>query len=505
MLVLTLGLTACSSGDTSGEDGPRRSRQGGTLTYLLPSDVPSLDPVTFSAPSNPSSLAPRAFAIYDALAVDNPKTGALELRLAEAITSADNLVWTIRLKPKVTFSDGTPFDAAAVRFNWQRIADPGHRAPMAPYLAQMASMQVTAPLTVTVRLKQASAAFPRTVARYLTHIGSPTAIKKLGRAFGSSPVGAGPYVVKEFVRDDHLTLDRNPKYYSTTQLDRIVMRPVVDETQRLNTLLSGDADAMFTSDPTTAAHAGKSGFDHLKTVLNGGSNITFNVSRAPFNDFRARHAIALAFDQAALNRGLFDGLAEPVDTLFAPTSPYYESAAYQLRPNRQRAQELMDDLASNRKPLKVTFVVPQSFSRRAEWFQTQLATYRNIDVKLRVVPDVQADGVASSGDFEAAFLASTWLHPEPAMSNYFATNGTQNWGKYSNADVDAALKEARTSAEQGVQRRAYAVVQQEIVRDVPSVFYLRPTYLVVHSKNVHGVSAISDGSPLWTKVSTAKK
>jgi peptide/nickel transport system substrate-binding protein len=91
------------------------------------------------------------------------------------------------------------------------------------------------------------------------------------------------------------------------------------------------------------------------------------------------------------------------------------------------------------------------------------------------------------------------------MSNYFATNGTQNWGKYSNADVDAALKEARTSAEQGVQRRAYAVVQQEIVRDVPSVFYLRPTYLVVHSKNVHGVSAISDGSPLWTKVSTAKK
>jgi peptide/nickel transport system substrate-binding protein len=505
-VALILGLTACSPGDTSREDAPAgKPGQGGTMTYLVPSDVPSLDPVAFSVPSNPASLAPRAFAIYDALAVDNPKTGALEMRLAEAITSADNLVWTIRLKSEVTFSDGTPFNAEAVRFNWRRIADPKSRAPMAPYALQMASMKVTDPLTLSVRLKAASAAFPRMVARYLTHIASPTAIKKKGKGFGSSPVGAGPYVVKEFVRDDHLTLDRNPRYFGDTHLDRLVIRPVVDETQRLNTLLSGEADAMFTSDPTTGARADDAGFDRIETVLNGGSNITFNVSRAPFNDHRARQAIALAFDQAALNRDLFDGLAQPVDTLFAPSSPYYDSGTYQLRPDRRLAQELMDDLAAARKPLKVAFVVPQSFSNRAEWFQTQLSRYRNIDVTLRVIPDVQAYGVAASGEFQAAFLASTWLYPEPAMTNYFGTRGTQNWGKYSNSDVDAALQQARTASDEGSRREAYAEVQREIVREVPGVFYFRPSYFVIHSRNVHDVSAISDGSPLWTNISISEK
>jgi peptide/nickel transport system substrate-binding protein len=506
-LVLATALmatAACTSAAPGGNETAGPPRRGGTLTYLLSGELISLDPVTFSVPSNPSLLAPRALAVFDALALDNPQTGALEMRIAESMTSTDSLMWTVKLHPGVRFSDGTPLDAAAVRFNWLRTADPANRSPMAPYARQMASLDVTDAQTLSVRLTVANASFPRMVARYLTYIGSPTAIQSDPSAFGTRPVGAGPYVVKEFVRDDHLTLDRNPTYYGTTYLDRIVIRPVVDETQRFNTLSTGEADAMFSSDPNTAEQARGVGFGHIATTLNGGSDIMFNVTRPPFDDRRARQAIALALDGTALNRDLYRGLGQPSDSLFASTSPFYDPAIRQATPNREQAQALLDTLVAEGKPVKVTFLVPQSFSARAEWFQAQLATYRNIEVHLQTTPDAQTSGIASAGNFQAAFLASTWLYPDPAMSAFFGTKGTQNWGRYSNPAVDAALARAHVTTDEARLRAAYAEVQKAIVQDIPSVFYFRPTYLVIHSRNVHGLSAVGDGSPLWTSIWLSK-
>lgn len=498
-------VSACGSpGRPAGGAQDATPRPGGTVTYLLSGEAISLDPVTFSVPSNPSLLAPRALAIFDALAVDDPKTGELRMRLAESMTTTDNQVWTVKLRAGVTFSDGTPFDAAAVQFNWQRIADPANRSPMAPYAQQLAAVEVADAQTLTVRLKSPNAALPRMLARYLTYIGSPAAIRADPKGFGAKPVGAGPYVVKEFVRDDHLTLDRNQRYHGTTYLDRIVIRPVVDETQRLNSLIAGQADAMFSSDPTSESQGADAGFGHVETSLNGGADIMFNLSRAPFDDLRARQAVALALDRAALNRDLYDGLAKEVDTLFVQTSPFYDPQIRQEPPDRAKAQQLFDTLAQEGRPLRVTFLVPQSFTTRAEWFQTQLAGYRNVEAKLRIVPDAQTSGIASAGDFDAAFLTTSWLYPDPSLSAFYGTGGTQNWGRYSSPAVDAALAKAHVSQDQAVQRAAYSEVQRAIVRDLPAAFYSRPTYLVIHRDTVHGLSTVGDGSPLWTDLWTTK-
>ena len=500
LLAVSLGAAACSTGSAA-DDAAAVPRRGGTVTYLLSGEVPSLDPVTFTVPSNPSFLAPRALAVYDTLAVDDPVSGALRMRLAQSMTpDPSGRVWTLRLRPGLRFSDGTPLDAAAVTFNWTRIGDPANHAAMAPYVRLMATADVVDPVTVRVTLTQPNVAFDRVMARYLGYLGSPTAIRAEASGFGSKPVGAGPYKVEQFVRDDHLTLVRNPYYSGTTYLDKIVIKPVVDETQRLNTLESGGADAMYSSDPASVEQAGATGSSTTTTTLNGGSDIVFNVTKAPFDDRRARAAIGLALDRDAMNAALYDGKGSPVDTLFAGGSPFHDASIVQPEPDRAGAQALLDQLAAAGKPLAVTFLVPQSFSARAEWFQTQLAGYRNISVRLQSVPDSQVPAIGAAGDFQAAFLTSSWLYPSPALSTFYGTGGTQNWGRYSSPVVDAALHKALVSKDPAVQRAAYGTVQRAIVTDIPSVFYARPTYFVIHGERVHGMTTVGDGSPLWTSV-----
>lgn len=491
-------VSACGAGaaEPDGDAGPPKA--GGTLTYLLSGEVPSLDPVTFTVPSNPSFLAPRALAIFDSLAVENPETGEMQMRLAESIASPDGLVWTAKLKPDLKFSDNTPLDAEALRFNWQRIADPANRAAMAPYAQQMASMDVVDAVTLKVTLKAPNVAFNRVISRYLTYIGSPTAIRERGKDFGDKPVGAGAYQVEEFVRDDHLTLVRNPYYKGSTYLDRIIIKPVVDEAQRLNTLASDGADAMFSSDQNSAAQAKDFGAETVTTTLNGGSDIMFNVTKAPFDDKRARQAIALALDPAALNRDLYDGQGTPVDTLFVDSSPFHDASIKQRKPDPAKAQDLFDELAADGKPLDVTFLVPQSFTSRAEWFQAQLAKFENVKVSLQSLPDAQVPATGKAGNFQAAFLTSSWLYPSPSLQTFFGTGATQNWGRYSNPKVDQALNTGLTSQDEAVQVEAYKTVQRAIVDDIPSVFYARPKYLVIHNAKVHGVTVVGDGSPLWT-------
>jgi peptide/nickel transport system substrate-binding protein len=494
-----LAVSACAPAPEGGggDGGPR---DGGTLTYLLSGEVMSLDPATFTVPSNPSFLAPRALAIFGALAVENPATGDLDMRIARSIESSDSLHWTLKLRPDVRFSDGTTLDAAAVKFNWERLADPAEHAPMGRYARLMASMKVRDAQTLDVTLKAPDSAFPRVVAESLTYIGSPKAIRAKGEKFGERPVGAGPYRVEEFVRNDHLTLVRNTRYYGTTHLDRIVIKPVVDETQRLNTLKSDGADAMYSSDPNTAARAKDAGDEVAATTLNGGSDIMFNVKRAPFDDVRARKAVAYALDRRALSKELYGGEAPTVSTVFVKNSAFHDASIKQVEPSRKRAQKLFDELAADGKPLQAEFVVPQSFSRRAEWFQAQLATYEHVSVKLRQVPDAQAPGICAGGAFQAAFLASTWVYPAPSLTGFYGTGGTQNWGGYSDETVDESLEGARASQDEDVQKKAYARIQRRLVGDVPSVFYTRSVYMVVHSKRVHDVRQVGSGSPLWTSM-----
>jgi peptide/nickel transport system substrate-binding protein len=479
-----------------------RQKSGGTATLTYMSEPTSLLP-DGGLGANVGLGGSERFAIYDALAILTTK-GELRHRLAESITPTSDSVWTIKLRKGRVFSDGTPVDASAVQYNWSRIADPAQRSPSAAIAQQIASMNVVDPATLEVTLKEPNAQFPSLVAQTsLTFIGSPTAWDAAGTAFGSSPVGAGSYMVEEWQRGAQLTLARNPKYKGKTHLDQIVVKYIADETQRLNTLTTGGADIDIVGDVSTVTTAlQQPNLADSTAPQSGGINIFFNLTKPPFDDLRARQAIAHALDGKAMNDAVNGGRGLLAPNLFLKDSEFY-SAVSQPKPDKKKAQKLFDELAAEGKPVEFTLETTQTFQKMAEWFQARLSSFNNVKMSIEPVSGSQVTTGWQTGNFTLSFSSiPRFIDPAPALANAYETGGNTNYGKYSNPEVDRAFKEARTSNDVGARKDAYEKFQRAQVKDLPAFFFIHTVVHVLYNKDkLQGVQLWGDGIPLWDRMS----
>ncbi|MEU8138057.1 ABC transporter substrate-binding protein [Streptodolium elevatio] len=130
--------------------------------------------------------------MYDLLVWSDPATGTLRAQIADSLELGDDRrTWTLRLRPGVRFTDGTAFDAEAVRFNWERHRDPTNRSPKLAATSEITALEVLDPRTPVARPARPNANFDRIVAGQLGFIGSPTAIRADPAGIDRAPVGAG--------------------------------------------------------------------------------------------------------------------------------------------------------------------------------------------------------------------------------------------------------------------------------------------------------------------------
>lgn len=162
-------------------------------------DLPvNYDPIHLYGAPNGVAEQPMAFAVYDSLFLIKQSDMTLEPELGLSFTSPNGgKKWTLKLRPNVKFSDGTSFDAAAVMFNWQRLADPANNANDASIADEIQTMAVVNPLTLNITLKTADPLWNiEASSKSLSYIASPTAINTEGANFGMHPVGAGPFILR---------------------------------------------------------------------------------------------------------------------------------------------------------------------------------------------------------------------------------------------------------------------------------------------------------------------
>ncbi|MEJ2170247.1 MAG: ABC transporter substrate-binding protein [Desulfobacterales bacterium] len=181
--------------------------------------------------------------------------GKLHPRLATSLdVSEDGLTWTIHLRQGVKFSDGTDFNADAVKLTWDRILDPKLRVPLRFSVAMVNECVKIDDYTVALKLKYPFAPLGPTLSESLVSPISPAALAKYGEDVRQHPVGAGPYILKEWVKGDHVTMVRNENYWGEKPtVAKITWKIVPEAATREAMLRSGQIQICYKPLPSNVA------------------------------------------------------------------------------------------------------------------------------------------------------------------------------------------------------------------------------------------------------------
>ena len=323
-LLAVLGLVAAACGDDGdGEEGGETTEDsfgedqeeetdataayGGDIAVGL--EAESLSWIPGEAQWTTGGLTVAA-AIYDPLVTLN-ESGEYVPYLADTLTPNAHLsAWTITLRDGVTFHDGTALDAEALKWNFDTLlfAD-GRNTQGALQTAGVQDMVVVDDMTVEYQLDGPNAAFPDLLRGSIGMPISPTAYQADPDAYNNKPVGTGPFVAQEWVRDSYMRTTRNTDYWRTDDqgqqlpyLNSVEFRPIADESSRALSLQSNDIQVMQTQRGSTAKQVialtddENLDFGASTYVGNLSGSAIFNTLEPPVDDVRVRRALAMASD-----------------------------------------------------------------------------------------------------------------------------------------------------------------------------------------------------------------
>jgi len=251
--------------------------------------------------------------------------------LALSWTPVDDTTWEFKLRPGVTFQDGEPFDAAAVKFTLDRVLDPAAKAPTISYIRTIKSVDVVDPLTVRIATKAPDPLLPTRMSRYPAYIVPPAYVTQVGQAaFARKPIGTGPYKVTEFVPDDHVTMVANPNYWrGKPAIDTVIWRPIPDATARIAALLAGEVQLIEGVPVELVPAVANSGQADIVRVPYGGLTVYLGLKSAekPLDDVRVRRALSMAIDREGIVKEILKGYATVTGTQVGPFDFGYKPVA----------------------------------------------------------------------------------------------------------------------------------------------------------------------------------
>ena len=357
----TLSLAVTVAAVLSGCDGtpeqqsatgaPAQAQTGGVLRVAFDGDPNCIDPQ--QAGNNTALNVGRQ--LVDSLTDQDPQTAEILPWLAERWeVSDDSRQFTFHLREGVTFADGAPLDAAAVKANIEAIIGLGGLAQLAgTYLAGLESVDVTGPLSVRISFKQANAQFLQASSTMSLGLLSPATLKRTPeeRCQGAL-VGSGPFTVKGFEHNKLVRLDVRPDYnwpssiaghQGRAWLNAIEFHILPESGVRLGSLLSGQIDVNTSVPVQDEAVLEAQGVPSINRPNPGiVFNLTANVSRAPLDELAVRQALNKAIDRSQF-QGVISRYQKPATSVLASSTPYYQDLRSHLVYDPEGAGKLLDD------------------------------------------------------------------------------------------------------------------------------------------------------------------
>lgn len=436
-----LTLSACGGGSSDGASGGDAAG-GAELTLGVLQEPASWDP----AQAHVGHQLQPFQAVYDSLLLRQPD-GTLAPMLATewGYTDDTNLVFQMKLREGVTFSDGTPFNADAVKANLDHFAqDNGKQAAQ---VAAVESVTVVDPTTVQVNLSQQDPAFEYYMSQAAGLMGSPAALGT--DAMDRTPVGTGPYTMDpaQAVVGSQYVFNARDGYWNPDlqKFDTITMKLLADPTSRVNALQSGEVDATLL-DAATSAQAEAAGKAKLtySTDWTGLLLMDRDGTLAPqLADVKVRQAINYAFDRQALLTALAGGQGETTSQVFGPESgAWLENLedAYPYDP--EQAKALLAE-AGYPNGFEISLPVVPGASDTIMTAAAQQLSDIGITANLTSVPIADYQGQLGSGKFPAAWFSLFQGVPWVAINQMITPNALYNPFKTTNPEIEGLIEEVR--------------------------------------------------------------
>src|SRR6266850_7923828 len=351
----------------SGAPAPAAAQPAGTLVVGLVAEPVNLDPAQVTD-LNSNRVGRR---VVETLVTFPDESTQIVPGLAESWTvSKDGLQYVFKLRKSVTFHDGTPLNAEAVKFSIERQINPEHPAakigkyPFANYFfGNVKAVEVLDSLTVEFVLKEPRASFLAVLTAGAASIVSPTAVRKHGADYPSNPVGTGPFKFVSWERGQKVVLEKNASYWrSPVKIERVIYRPIVEDQARLTELLTGALDLIVSPPPDYVAQLESSGkVTMLKQV---GAHVWYlgiNNQKKPFDDKRVRQALNYAVNKDAIVRDVLKGTGSLSRGPVLPNTWGADTALKAYPYDPERARKLLAE-AGYPSGFSTTLWVPESGS-----------------------------------------------------------------------------------------------------------------------------------------------
>jgi ABC-type transport system substrate-binding protein len=464
--------------------------RGGTLTVALSAEVVDMDPANTGGV--PTAAAEQL--IYNGL-VRNTPDQQIKPDLAASWT-AEGDKWTFKLRQGVRFHDGTPFNAQAVKYTFDRYLINSEKVRRAgdwqPYLD---SVQVVDDSTIEFRTKDIDAFF---LTRLANEVGipSPTAHARLGKDYLKAPVGTGPFKFKEWVPGVSFTAIRNDDYFGDkAHLDQVIMRPIPEAATRAIALETGEVQLASPITPEQISRLQSS--SNLRLVNRATTlNLMFGMNnlKKPFDDVRVRQALNYAIDRDAIVKNVYSGLAEAMQGAIPKAALGYapvEGFAYDPNKAKQMLAEagLANGFTASLTGTKGRYFKDFEFMQAVQQYLKAVGVTTNIEIVewarylelVGLAPDqtpmeMWLDGY--NGQTAAILFNRRW-NCEGFTPKSINVHG------FCDRNVDQLISQAGRTLDDTKRNDLLAQAQQLISKDAPSIWGVASIETTGHSSKLH--------------------
>lgn len=535
---LMLLVTACGGGSTGSSDpaggtkpdggskpaggtpAAKGPKQGGDLIVGMVYEPVTMDPhVTGQA--NAIRILLNAF---DTLVYADDK-GEVHPYLAESWTINDaGTVYTFKLKQGVKFHDGTPLNAEAVKFSFDRIMDPKTASQSAiSSLKPYEKSEVVDELTIKVTLTEPSAVWLKNLNSAATAPVSPAAVAKLGDAFARTPVGSGPFIVSEWKEKESITLTRNADYNwgspafphkGAPRLDKLVFKFIPESQVRYSTLETGETNAIeeVPSQFVAQVKAKSDKFNMLSIPFPGSPrHAMINTQTFPTDDLAVRQAILYAVDTKAIINTLHAGAyPEGNGPMSAITWGSTKGIFRNMYPmSKEKAGQVLDAAGwklgsdgvrvKDGKRLKLVANTLADVPDIVELTQVIQAQLTDIGMEVELKQLSRSPWYASNakGDYNFVVMALWAIDPDMLRTLYRKDGSVFTWSHYNNPAFNALVDEAVKLVDANERLKMYKTAEKMLMDDAVVLPVWDQMNLMAVQKDIEGIFININAYPVY--------